>query len=56
MVVINPASEHRSNLTGLLESLVRMGFKTSVRVLKMRGISASPEVADALQIKAGEDV
>ena len=56
MAVVNPVVERRAKLTGLLENLVSMGPKTSVRVLGVRSIPASPEVADALQIKAGDEV
>ena len=46
----------RAHLTGLLENLVSMGLTTSVKVLEVRGISASAEVASALQIKPGDEV
>jgi GntR family transcriptional regulator len=46
----------RAQLTGLLENLVTMGLHTSVRVLEARTLAASAEVADALQIAAGETV
>ena len=33
-----------------------MGLKTSVQVLEVRGISASPEVAEALHLQVGDEV
>ena len=51
-----PATEQRAHLTGLLENLVSMGLTTSVKVLEVRGISASETIASALQIKPGEEV
>ncbi len=50
------ATERRANLTGLLENLVSMSLNTSVKVLEVKGISASISVADALQIEAGSEV
>ena len=47
-VAANPATERQANLTGLLE--------TSVQVLEVRGISASPEVAEALHLQVGDEV
>ncbi len=55
-VAANPATERQANLTGLLENLVSMGLKTSVQVLEVRGISASPEVAEALHLQVGDEV
>ena len=46
----------RARLTGLLENLVSMGLKTSVQVLDVEVVSASANVADALQLKAGDAV
>lgn len=46
----------RAQLTGLLENLVSMGLKTSVKVLEVRGISASESVAEALQVAVGSEV
>lgn len=53
---VDVVAERRAKLTGLLENLVSMGPETLVKVLEVRGISASSEVADALQIKAGSEV
>jgi GntR family transcriptional regulator len=50
------AAHQRAHLTGLLENLVSMGLTTSVKVLEVRGISASEAVANALQIKPGDEV
>ena len=50
------ASQQRAHLTGLLENLVTMGLTTSVKVLEVRGIAASTAVANALQIKPGDEV
>jgi GntR family transcriptional regulator len=50
------ASERRANLTGLLENLVSMGLKTSVKVLEVRGMPASDSVASALRIEVGTEV
>lgn len=50
------APGRRAHLTGLLENLVSMGLKTSVKVLEVRGVSASEAVAAALQIKPGAEV
>ncbi|MCY1164992.1 HTH-type transcriptional repressor DasR [compost metagenome] len=49
-------SGRRAQLTGLLENLVSMGLKTSVKVLEVRGISASESVASALQVAIGSEV
>ena len=49
-------NHRRAHLTGLLENLVTMGLTTSVKVLEVRGISASEPVAAALQIKPGDEV
>jgi len=49
-------THQRAHLTGLLENLVSMGLTTSVKVLEVRGISASESVASALQIKVGDEV
>ena len=50
------ASARHANLTGLLENLVSMSLNTSVKVLEVKGISASISVADALQIEMGSEV
>lgn len=52
---ISPTHQ-RAHLTGLLENLVSMGLTTSVKVLEVRGISASESVASVLQIKPGDEV
>lgn len=43
-------------LLGLLENLVSMGLKTSVRVLELGSVPASPEVAEGLRITPGDMV
>lgn len=43
----------RARLTGLLENLVSMGLKTSVKVLDVDVVPASPEVATALKLQPG---
>lgn len=40
-------------LLGLLENLVAMGLKTSVRVLELATVPASPDVAEGLRIEPG---
>ena len=50
------SNSQRAHLTGLLENLVSMGLTTSVKVLEVRGISASEPVASALQINPGDEV
>ena len=46
----------RAQLTGLLENLVSMGLRTSVKVLEVDTVAASQAVAGALQIQAGDEV
>ncbi|MBU0746978.1 MAG: GntR family transcriptional regulator [Gammaproteobacteria bacterium] len=46
----------RAHLTGLLENLVSMGLRTSVKVLDVETVTASPAVAGALQIAVGDSV
>ena len=46
----------RAQLTGLLENLVSMGLRTSVKVLSVENIQASVEVAQALRLSEGERV
>lgn len=53
---LKTTGHQRAHLTGLLENLVSMGLTTSVKVLEVRGISASEPVASALQIKPGDEV
>jgi GntR family transcriptional regulator len=43
-------------MTGLLENIVSMSLRTSVKVLELRVVSASEAVADALQIAPGSKV
>lgn len=46
----------RAGLSGLLENLVSMGLKTSVRVLSVLNIQAPADVAAALLVPLGADV
>lgn len=46
----------RAHLTGLLENLVSMGLRTSVKVLDVETVSASSSVAQALLIGIGDSV
>jgi GntR family transcriptional regulator len=46
----------RAHLTGLLENLVSMGLRTSVKVLDVETVSASSAVAAALLIGVGDSV
>ncbi len=43
--------DHRAGLTGLLENLVIMSQKTSVKVLQVEAVAASSAVSEALQIQ-----
>ncbi len=52
----NERGERKAHLTGLLENLVSMGLKTSVKVLEVSGITASESVAGALGIPTGTEV
>ncbi len=45
-----------SSLAGLLEKIVSMSLRTTVKVLEWRTISAPPDVAQALQIPVGAKV
>ncbi|MBP6851886.1 MAG: GntR family transcriptional regulator [Rhodoferax sp.] len=45
-----------SRLAGLLEKIVNMSLRTSVKVLEWRTIAAPPDVAQALQIPVGAKV
>jgi GntR family transcriptional regulator len=47
---------YRAQLTGLLENLVSMGLRTSVKVLDVDTVTASSAVAAALQIAVGDSV
>lgn len=53
-----PAGRARRNqgMKGLLENIVSMSLRTSVKVIEVRTISASQSVADALQIAVGAKV
>jgi GntR family transcriptional regulator len=46
----------RANLRGLLENLVTMGLHTSVKVIDVATVSASTQVAEALQLQLGDPV
>ncbi|WP_076998279.1 GntR family transcriptional regulator [Variovorax sp. KK3] len=46
----------RANLHGLLENLVTMGLHTSVKVIDVATVSASSQVAEALQLQMGDAV
>lgn len=50
------AAPMRTNLTGLLENLVSMGLRTSVKVLEVDTVKASAAVASALRLPAGDPV
>ncbi len=50
------SKSQRAQLTGLLENLVTMGLRTTVKVLSVQRLPASDEVAMALQLKAGDVV
>jgi GntR family transcriptional regulator len=49
-------SMERANLRGLLENLVTMGLHTSVKVIDVATITASTQVAEALELKLGDAV
>ncbi len=52
-----PSAEgRRTRLTGLLENLVSMGLRTSVRVVDLESMGAPASVAEALLIAAGDAV
>lgn len=58
-VKYGPASDRqvsRAHLTGLLENLVSMGLRTSVKVLEVETVAASSAVAAALLIDVGDSV
>lgn len=46
----------RAQLSGLLENLISMGLRTTVRVLAVDTVAASSAVAQALQLPAGAQV
>ncbi|MEJ8853484.1 GntR family transcriptional regulator [Variovorax robiniae] len=49
-------STGRANLRGLLENLVTMGLRTSVKVIDVATITASSQVAEALKLAPGDPV
>lgn len=51
-----PAAPMRTHLTGLLENLVSMGLRTSVKVLDVASVAASDSVAGALGLAPGAPV
>lgn len=52
----NGDKRRRAHLTGLLENLVSMDLRTSVTVLEVETVTASAQVASALQIAPGDAV
>jgi GntR family transcriptional regulator len=52
----NPQGGKASRLTGLLEKIVNMSLRTSVKVIEWRTIEAPSDVAQALQIPLGAKV
>jgi GntR family transcriptional regulator len=54
--VPHDAKNSRVQLSGLLENLVSMGLRTSVKVLDVDMVTASSAVAAALQIATGDSV
>jgi GntR family transcriptional regulator len=52
----NDARGAEANLRGLLENLVTMGLHTSVKVIGVSTITASAQVAEALQLNSGDAV
>ncbi|WP_199171988.1 GntR family transcriptional regulator [Limnohabitans sp. B9-3] len=52
---VGPKSQ-RAQLTGLLENLVTMGLRTTVKVLSVQYLPAPEEVAMALQLQVGDGV
>ncbi|MBS0343859.1 MAG: GntR family transcriptional regulator, partial [Proteobacteria bacterium] len=51
-----PDGTQRANLHGLLENLVTMGLRTSVKVVDVATVSASTQVAEALRLELGDPV
>jgi GntR family transcriptional regulator len=51
-----PATGQTARLTGLLENLVTMGLRTTVKVLSVSTLKAPQEVAKALRLTPGEFV
>src|SRR5215212_11278471 len=53
----DPAAQVKTTrLTGLLENLVSTSLNTTVRVLEVSTVAASGEIAQALQLAAGDPV
>jgi GntR family transcriptional regulator len=52
----SPRAPQRAQLTGLLENIVNMGLRTSVKVLRCEVLPASEQVAQQLDLAAGEPV
>lgn len=48
--------QQKAHLTGLLENIVNMGLRTAVQVIDSALVSASPYVAEALNIASGDPV
>lgn len=53
---LNEGQNSRAHLTGLLENLVSMGMRTSVKVVDVGTVTASRAVAEALNIPVGDSV
>ncbi|MBC7603209.1 MAG: GntR family transcriptional regulator [Ramlibacter sp.] len=51
-----PTAPMQTRLTGLLENLVSMGLRTSVKVIDVATVTASDEVAAALHLSRGDPV
>ena len=49
-------TQRKAQLSGLLENLVSMGLRTSVKVVSVERVAASGEVAEALQLEPGAAV
>ncbi len=49
----DPTAEQQARLSGLLENLVTMGLRTTVKVLSVEKVAATDEVAQALHLEAG---
>ena len=52
----NGATGQRAHLTGLLENLVNTSLRTSISVIEVQTVTASAQVANALQIDQGDSV
>jgi GntR family transcriptional regulator len=53
---VAPAGAPRTRLTGLLENIVSMSLNTTVKVLDVATVAASPAVAEALGLAPGDRV